>query len=536
MRRPPLPLLALALAGCAAPMGPSGSDSSFGAGGKADSSAEATFIDMEFDGELVTTSAWSIDQQIETQLLYTVGLLNGERSVSRLDRVQITNVDTASVEGGTRVTYHARLPVAWGRRENVPSSYTLRLPRDVSSSGQQSFMDKYGHACVDYGAHDVDAGILWYYYRPDRQDCHLEAADIVDVAATVSHSDIETTGKYPEYHEVWKDGVLRVVAIFGKYEDGATANDAGISGYNRFVRAIRDELSGHSLVTEPAELPSSVGVETPEIVLRASMGEGRDVEVHAMLVDSIQSADATFNARYAELSTRADLIAYNGHSGLGANIRALARKGRWEAEQYVVVFMNGCDTYAYVDAALAEAHAAVNPDDPNGTKHLDIVTNAMPSLFSSMPYATMALVRGLLSYDQPRTYEQIFEDIDSSQVVLVSGEQDNVYVPGDAPPPPPPGGWTGMEESGTVAQGEEVRFETPTLTPGRYTFVMDGTGDADLYVRVGTAPTTQVYDCRPYDGDSTETCEVALTTEAVVHVMVQGYAASSDWHLVGQPQ
>ena len=38
-----------------------------------------------------------------------------------------------------------------------------------------------------------------------------------------------TTGKYPEYDKVWEDGTLRVVAIFGKYEDGATtSSDAGI--------------------------------------------------------------------------------------------------------------------------------------------------------------------------------------------------------------------------------------------------------------------------------------------------------------------
>ena len=29
-----------------------------------------------------------------------------------------------------------------------------------------------------------------------------------------------------------------------------------------------------------------------------------------------------------------------------------------------------------------------------------------------------------------------------------------------------------------------------------------GTGDADLYVRAGSKPTTSTYDCRPYKGPS----------------------------------
>ena len=92
--------------------------------------------------------------------------------------------------------------------------------------------------------------------------------------------------------------------------------------------------------------------------------------------------------------------------------------------------MNGCDTYAYIDSALADAHAEVNDDDPQGTKYLDIVANAMPSMFVSMPKATMAIFEGLLSYDAPMTYEEILASMDDYQVALVTGENDNEYRPG----------------------------------------------------------------------------------------------------------
>ncbi|HBQ12997.1 MAG TPA: hypothetical protein DEF51_18295 [Myxococcales bacterium] len=534
MRRLVTASLLLALAGCAPQAMPTAEDLPFTKvdPGKADSSAEAVFLDFTFDGELVTDRAWNVESQIEDQLLYTIGQLNGVRGVSRLDRIALRDVETSSDGEMTRVQYTATIPVAWGRRNQVPAEFTFQLPRDVSHAGLTRFAERYGHDCVDWGAHDVTSGSMWYYYRPDRSSCELAEEDVAPTVADVTLSEINTTGRFPEYDRVWEDDALRVVAVFGKYEDGATTNrDAGIAAYDRFLQEIRRTLSAHELSTIPADVPSDPGVEVPEVTFSATLADGRTVEVVAILVDNVRTAGRDFDARYAELSSRADLIIYNGHAGLGANIRALAQKGRWVQGQYAIVFMNGCDTYAYVDSALWDSHAEVNPDDESGTKYLDIVMNALPSYFRSMPRATMALVNGLLSYDEPKTYEQIFADVDSSQVVIVSGEQDNTYTPGGGGDPTP--GWEGLSEAGSLDRGEEVRYETPVLPAGTYNIELSGSGDADLYVRIGSAPTTRAYDCRPYRSDSNETCEVTLASDAPLHVMVRGYSAS-EFSLTGQ--
>jgi hypothetical protein len=532
-----LPAASLLMTGCVnEPLVGDGDRTKIGYG-KDDVSAEAIFVDFEFDAELLTGSAWNPKSQIEDQLLYTIGHLNGDRAVGRLDQLQLSDIETEAAGDQTLIRYHARLPVAWGDKDDYPESYTFKLPKDVSYGGQSAFTDSYSHDCVDWGAHDVTPGSMWYYYRPNAYRCDLAADDIVTVEAAVTLSEVNTTGKYPEYHKVWEDDALEVLAVFGKYEDGATtASDAGIAGFNRFSQSVAEELRGYDLVTEPAELPSAPGIDHPELIFRATLPDGKTVRVVALLVDNIRTAPTEFNQRYEELSTRADLIIYNGHAGLGANIRAMARKGRWAAGQYAIMFINGCDTYAYVDSALIDAHAAINDDDPTGTKYVDIVTNALPSYFRSMPNATMALVRGLMSHDTPQTYEQIFGRIDRSQVVLVSGEQDNVYVPGfgdDDDPVDPPADWTGLSEAGTVAADDEVRWETPVLPAGSYRFDMTGTRDADLYVRVGTAPTTELFDCRPFKTGSNESCVVDLPSPTTIHVMVRGWASSSDFELEG---
>jgi hypothetical protein len=511
------------------------------ANGKADSSVEAIFLDFAFEGQVVASSSFFVESAIEDQLLYTIGHLNQDNSLGRLDQVQLSNIRTASAGNGrVLVTYEATMPVAWGQRDNVPTTYDFALPRDISTAGQNAFATKYSHDCVDFGAHDVTSGNMWYYYRPERSGCSIADADLARFTADVSVSAINTTGKYPEYHKVWEDDVLNVVAVFGKYEDFATANtDAGISAYNSFTRSVGSMLRTNDLTTVPATVPSSPGVALPEVSFMATLDGGRSIQVTALLVDNIRTADSAFNARYAELTRDADLVAYNGHAGLGANVRALAGKGTWEQGQYAIVFINGCDTYAYIDSALADAHSDVNPDDPNGTKYLDIVTNAMPSFFHSMSGATLALMRGLMEVENPRTYEQMFVNIDDAEVVLVSGEQDNVFVPGfdgggDDGGDDGASDWDGLSESGSVARNEEDRFVTPKLAAGRYMFEMSGTNDADLYVRTGAAPTSTTYECRPYKTGSDESCVVDLASDAEIHVMVRGYSSSSTYELSGE--
>ena len=506
-------------------------------GSQAFSSAQATLLNFEFDSELIaagTVREAGARAQIDQQLLFTIGHLNGNNAVGRLDQVTLSNVQVSAVGGNTRVKFHAKLPVAWGSKTNLPSSYAFTLPRGMSYEAQEQFATAYKSSCVDPGAHDVDSGSMWYYYRPARSGCTLAAADVVKTTATAVKSLENTTGKYPELHKIWEDGALNVVAIFGKYEDGATTDsDAGIAAFNAFLRMMKTELGGSSLVTVPATLPANPGTAVPDITFSATLANGKKVSVTALLVDNVRTAGAAFDARYEALSTRADLIAYNGHAGLGANIRALANKGRFVAGQYAIVFMNGCDTFAYVDGAMAQSRARLNPDDPAGSKYMEIVTNGMPAFFSSMPIASAALMRGLMKVDAPLTYDQMFAAVDRSQIITVTGEEDNVYYPGYVP-----GGFVPpsfiQREAGSVDQGQELRYQTPEVPAGKYTLTLGhdpahAGGDADLYVKVGAAPTATVYDCRPYASGSAEVCTVTLTAPAKIFASISGYSAGANF-------
>lgn len=54
-----------------------------------------------------------------------------------------------------------------------------------------------------------------------------------------------------------------------------------------------------------------------------------------------------------------------------------------------------------------------------------------------------------------------------------------------------------------------------------------GTGDADLYVRRGSRPTTSAYDCRPYLNGNNESCTFNNPVAATYHIGIRGYTAVS---------
>ena len=89
-------------------------------------------------------------------------------------------------------------------------------------------------------------------------------------------------------------------------------------------------------------------------------------------------------------------------------------------------------------------------------------------------------------------------------------------------------GGTTSEKTGTVAGGTTTDLGTIPVTAGQnLTIVMSGTGDPDLYVKFGAAPTTASYDCRPYETGPAETCTLTVPAGATqAFLSVAGYGTT----------
>lgn len=88
----------------------------------------------------------------------------------------------------------------------------------------------------------------------------------------------------------------------------------------------------------------------------------------------------------------------------------------------------------------------------------------------------------------------------------------------------------GVARTGLNAARGEKRYFTIDVPAGAtaLAFVMQGgSGDADLYVQLGSDPTASSYLCRPYLSGNAERCDFATPSPGTYHVMLDAYAAYS---------
>jgi len=105
---------------------------------------------------------------------------------------------------------------------------------------------------------------------------------------------------------------------------------------------------------------------------------------------------------------------------------------------------------------------------------------------------------------------------------------DATYTPVTGGPTPDPDPVVDTH-TGSVTKNQEKHFGPVAIKNGsQFSASITGTNDADLYVSFYNAPTTGSYDCRPYKGGSTESCDLAAPAGTnSAYIMVRGYSSQA---------
>jgi Zn-dependent metalloprotease len=105
--------------------------------------------------------------------------------------------------------------------------------------------------------------------------------------------------------------------------------------------------------------------------------------------------------------------------------------------------------------------------------------------------------------------------------------------------PPPSGGGVltnGVAKTNqSAATGASLNYTmvVPSGATNLKFVTSGGTGDADLYVKFGSAPTTTSYTCKSDGGTNAETCNIATAQAGTYYVMVKAYSAFSGLSITG---
>ena len=92
---------------------------------------------------------------------------------------------------------------------------------------------------------------------------------------------------------------------------------------------------------------------------------------------------------------------------------------------------------------------------------------------------------------------------------------------------PPTGGATFPNLSATSGQWLRGSYDIPSGVSSVTFQISGGSGDADLYVRYGSQPTTTSYNCRPYLNGNNEVCTFNNPQAGTWHIGIRAYSAFS---------
>jgi hypothetical protein len=412
--------VSLAAAACT---GPTSSSASEGEG--AITSNDGHVLDFRFDAEVVAEPGAVARVAIVTQLQYMQGILTtAERGNAQVGLVSLSNVEESADGARKRIRYRASLPVAWPKGgAAAPASYAIALPRDVTDL--DAFNAKYDGKC---GANEYGRDSFWHDFNLKASGCTVDDADVARATATVTRHAKETTKKYPEYGEIWKDDALEVVALYGI----VSSNDASDSAYTSSARLLRNlERMLTSPETKEGQASATILKDRTLTGKTTVLGRERTVKVTAIVVHGIEGLGRDFDARFDPLSESADILFYGGHSGLGKNVAALSRKGKVAARKYQLAVLNGCQTFAYLGSTMNDRRVQANgaESDPHGTRYLDVFANALPSYAHTNTPVLETFVRAALGADRPKHYNDLLAEMDAEHLAVVFGEDDNTFTP-----------------------------------------------------------------------------------------------------------
>ncbi len=352
----------------------------------------------------------------------------------------------------------------------------------------------YHKGCTD--DHYSGFGDYWYFYDPYKEGCYewmnqKRRTVEVDVKFRKPKHYEKSISHYPDFNKLYKDNQIKMIVLIGYNNHMNWKNASGkitsssikekletlktlISSknsdmkINQFLKNNEDEGKrptldvgmenwdemqdvlkelnfkkieerkwfslGYHKIKKKKNLPGLNNFARYEKKLK-----GNKVAILDMLITDtdIASPDATFPLFWKKSIEEYEVISYNGHSGLGANLDLDGMNIRLKEvnvpklqfkKNYQIIFFNGCSTYSYYNKKYFKAKG--------GSKNLETILTGLPAYYSDMPGNNKAFLGPFSNFDII-SYPELVGDIENTNLVtgttllFVNGEQDNPRSPRD---------------------------------------------------------------------------------------------------------
>jgi len=339
-----------------------------------------------------------------------------------------------------KVVFHKN---AFGRF--FESEVPLILPLQPDKIYKLGMIDGHNYCTDEHYNTEID---FWYFWDPDKNGCPLNDnnTDVLRFTGTLNRLS-NTRWTYPEYDQLYKRDnnkkELNISVFVGLMNEDLDFSlpdrkDEAYKAYNQIQREVR--ALGYKLSENKKNFSYDIqneqfqdGINNMKVYskeLKTKLGTPLKVNIRILITDtSITSPDETFHHYYVNSLQTADIMVYDGHSGLGGNLDLMSLPDvDWNLSKYQLFYFNGCSSYPYFNGSYFSAK--------NGTKKLDIITSGLPTYSNTAGSNVMAFLNNFLK-GKINTYQSILGDIELSNQVNgeetyltgVNGDEDNIFSP-----------------------------------------------------------------------------------------------------------
>ena len=186
--------------------------------------------------------------------------------------------------------------------------------------------------------------------------------------------------------------------------------------------------------------------------------------------------------------------------------------------------------------AVPAGQTSLKIETSGGTGDVDLYTKfaSAPTTtsYDCRPYATGNAESCTVNNPAAGTYYVLLNAYASASGVSLTGTSSVTSSPGNALT-------NTVETSAYAGAAASWKCWTLTVPSGKTSLVFaqtgktGATGDADLYVKAGTAPTTSSYTCRPYKSGSTESCTISSPAAGTWYACSYAYSAYTNVTMKG---
>jgi hypothetical protein len=250
----------------------------------------------------------------------------------------------------------------------------------------------YDKKCTD--PHYDSFGDFWYFWDPltDSNCRYLSKSPQSNTISIAISSGAKTSPDVTPRLDLLRGDngngkTLSIYVVHGFNESSTSRNDDG--------RVCFKELNEHLLATGFKETIERRDNSRPLYVYTKTMtlaGKEVDVEIRHLLVETgIESRGVTFAKFFKEAVEKADVIVYEGHSGLGGNLdipslEEKAGKFKFNPAKRQIFFFDSCASYSYYLGQFSAEKTKAK---------IDVVTYALSSYFDSSENVLEGLLNAL---------------------------------------------------------------------------------------------------------------------------------------------